>query len=187
MRNRCALMVTLLAYVGTCGIPPTPAHAEGDVTAAAVAASRSAGWRRAQPSQTVDVALDAQNRIHGAVYRDDKPAAGQPVELWAADHLASICATDTRGRFVLSAPRGGQYIVRIGHHRQACRLWARGTAPPQAVDQLLIVASDEVIRGQRPIGELFRSDLFILGGIAAVAIAIPIAVYSSREDRRSGS
>jgi hypothetical protein len=44
-----------------------------------------------------------------------------------------------------------------------------------------------VERGQRPFSDLFFADPLLVGLVVAAAIAIPIAVSSSRNDRPAGS
>ena len=62
---------------------------------------------------------------------------------------------------------------------------APGTAPPAANDRLLLVTESNVTRGQQPINRLV--DPLLLGVIIAGAVAIPIAVRNSNNDRPSGS
>jgi hypothetical protein len=68
-----------------------------------------------------------------------------------------------------------------------CRGWAPGTAPPVAVEQLLVTSSDVVVRAQYPFSHLIFGDPILIGAAIAGAIAIPIAVANSKSESPSGS
>ena len=59
------------------------------------------------------------------------------------------------------------------------RIWAARTAPPMASRVAVITIGDDLVRGQRPLGESLTSDGLILVGIVGAMIAIPIAVHQS--------
>ena len=93
--------------------------------------------------------------------------------------------TDGEGVFAVSKLRGGVHEIATADNLQVCRLWAAGTAPPGAAKSIDVVSPGEVVRGQYgpPPGNRFikkakvwATNPFIVGGVVAAAIAIPVAL-----------
>ncbi len=134
-----------------------------------------------------DVQLAAGGKLVGQLVDEHgQVLPQQPVLVRQAGHFLAPVITDDQGRFQVLGVRGGTLELISGRTVQVCRAWTPGTAPPSANGQLLLVSSDPLARGQRPMGELFQDPLLI-GLIIAAAIAIPIAVHNSKDDRPSGS
>ncbi len=129
---------------------------------------------------THDVALDGARQLHGQlVDRQGNPLANRIV--WAAQANAAPLqtVTDEQGRFAVPGVRGGICQLQSGGSVTLCRCWANNTAPPAAVQELLVVSDGQTQRGQKPIGELLSGPV-VIGLIIAAAIIIPIAVHNSQ-------
>ncbi len=153
--------------------PTLPAHAQQPVSTAPVVR---------------DVMLKTPATLHGQVV----DAAGRPVRsvpLWIQvdGHWRSIGSSDELGRFQVNGLRGGVVVLATDRSQAAYRVWIPGTAPPGAAEQALLVAQGEVVRGQRPISELFFGDPLVVGLAVAAAIAVPIVVANSKKSRAPGS
>lgn len=94
--------------------------------------------------------------------------------------------TDRDGKFAVSGLRGGMYQVVSGEGAGNFRLWVEDTAPPAAQPSALIVAQQDLVRGQTPLGDVAKSNVVIIGGITAAALSIPFIVHAAR-DKQSGS
>ena len=135
----------------------------------------------------VDVALDASGRLSGQIVDSSgKPRATHAVSVQSvAGDRPMRAVSDREGRFVLEGVSGGVYRVTSNEASAICRCWKYGTAPPAATQQLLLVASNSVERGQKPIGELLCSTPVLVGLIIAAAIAIPVSVHNANKDEPS--
>jgi len=56
--------------------------------------------------------------------------------------------TDANGRFMMREVRGGVYEIATVRGNGMFRLWAPGTAPPNARQAALLVGNDGIVRGQ---------------------------------------
>ncbi len=135
-----------------------------------------------------DVALKTPATLHGQVV----DAAGQPlrsIPLWmqVGGRWLAIGSSDEFGRFRVSGLRGGVVVLATDRSQAAYRVWVPGTAPPGAAEQALLVSQGEVVRGQRPISELFFGDPLVVGLAVAAAVAVPIVVSNSKKSRAPGS
>lgn len=83
--------------------------------------------------------------------------------------------TDAAGKFRLAGLRGGAYQLIVADGSVPVRVWAEGTAPPHAQNELLVLDSNMTARGQEGALGLLTNPWFLAAGIAA-AIAIPIAL-----------
>jgi hypothetical protein len=140
--------------------------------------------------KTLDVRLDGQHRLNGLVVDGQgKPQVATKVELQRTDRKEGLSAvvTDAKGRFAFASVKAGTYRLQTTEGVCLCRLWTRQGAPPSAASSLLIVNDARIERGQRPIGELFRSDPFLMAAVVAAAIAIPIAVHKAQDESPTGS
>jgi hypothetical protein len=148
--------------------------------AAALDAAPPPTSRPATPPTIVDLELAADGSLHGVVIN----AHGVPLsrmavvvrrggqELWRGE-------TDALGRFAVAGLRGGNYQLQAGGAMRHVRAWTARTAPPIASRVAVIRLADDVVRGQRPLGEALTSDGVVLVGIVGAMIAIPIAVHQA--------
>jgi hypothetical protein len=137
----------------------------------------------AENARPVDIQLGPNGVLRG-VYVDQtgRGQAGVPIEIRHHMQPVTRCVTQAGGEFHVGGLRGGLYQVLAPNAVTTARLWAAGTAPPQALEQVTVVAETDVVRGQRPFAEIITNPLVIASVIAA-AIAIPIAVHNSGKDR----
>lgn len=145
-----------------------------------------------QPSSGVvrDVALRDGGRLTGQVL----DAAGSPVSDTAVavvgrGQVLASAQTGPDGRFAVAGVKAGVCEVATTNGVTVCRLWAPRTAPPAAQQDALVIHGDTVVRGSDdcatcpPSGGVsrggvigFLSNPWVLGGIVAAAIAIPLAL-----------
>jgi len=137
-----------------------------------------------------DVALRDGGHLTGQVL----DAAGTPVVETAValvdrGRVLASTQTGTDGRFAIAGVKAGVCEVATTEGVTVCRLWAPQTAPPSAQKDALVIHGDKVVRGGDgcntcpPGGGVgqggvirFLSNPWVLGGIVAAAIAIPLAL-----------
>ena len=102
--------------------------------------------------------------------------------------------TDQHGNFAFRGLRGGVYEIATGPTRRVVRAWAPQTAPPVAVEQVLVVTGQNVVLGQRRagfVGHFWERSKYAMTnplipiGIVALAVGIPVIVNNKNKD--SGS
>lgn len=126
-----------------------------------------------------DVALSCDGTLEGLVMDvDGVPVPDAPVALFRGDKELGRTASDSLGRFRLGGLAGGTYRVAVGPHARLVRAWTADTAPPAAGEMALVVVG-RVVRGQMPLECFFASDAFVITGMVAAMIALPIAIHSS--------
>ncbi|GIW93687.1 MAG: hypothetical protein KatS3mg110_1728 [Pirellulaceae bacterium] len=133
----------------------------------------------ATSKSTVDVQLQDGGILTGyVVTADGQPVALVPVRISRHGKLVAAAQTDVHGKFAVRDIRGGVYQIETPQQTDVVRLWAARTAPPSASDRLvMVVQSDDLIRAQGG-GRFmqFITNPWVLGGIVAAAIAIPLAL-----------
>ncbi len=145
---------------------------------------------RAPRVVTHDVCLDARGRLHGVVVNGQGQAqVAATVTLGRTDRPGprQSLRTGGEGQFCFEDVKAGTYQLETSEGVCLCRLWTSTAAPPAAAKSLLVVNDAQITRGQRPIGELFRSDAVLMATVVAAAIAIPIAVHKSKSKDAEGS
>jgi len=135
----------------------------------------------------VDVRLDQRGAVCGRLLDvAGRPLADRPVILQHTEGASRAAQSDAGGGFVLQHVSAGVHRLTAGDQTLNCRVWTHAAAPPSATDQLTLVAEHSIVRGQQPFSAIFTNPLFI-GLVIAAAIAIPIAVHNSQNDRPPGS
>jgi len=130
---------------------------------------------------TRDVDLGNGQTLRGQlVDLEGRPLANQTIVAVQGDGQIATAVSDGEGRFAFDGLTAGVYQVQSAQSLALCRCWANNTAPPAAVDEILLVADGATVRGQRPIGEILSGPVLIALIIAA-AIAIPIAIHESQD------
>ncbi|MCA9230062.1 MAG: carboxypeptidase regulatory-like domain-containing protein [Planctomycetales bacterium] len=152
----------------------------------------------AAPSQTtramivVDVALQPNGQLFGQlVDSQGRPQSATEVQLtdgqkqWRTE-------TDQQGRFQLTGLSGATYSVKAGEQTQLMRAWSAGTAPPSAKSGLLFVQNNDVVLAQHCASPVCGSAVgaakhplanpWVIGGLVAAAIAIPVAIHNADDD-----
>jgi hypothetical protein len=137
---------------------------------------------RSQVPKVGDVELGQGGSLHGTIVDEQgRPLSAARLSVWRHGRVQGQVQSDARGAFAFSGLRGGVYQVVSPKGATLVRAWAHDTAPPSASQALVIAPTDEVIRGQQRISDVFRSDAFIVTSIIAAAIAIPVIVHNSRD------
>jgi len=115
------------------------------------------------------------------------PMAETAVILLEGPKRVAETQTDAHGNFAFRGLHGGVYQLTAAEGIGAYRLWAPGTAPPSAQAGALVVAGEDLVRGQfrsfgRNCGSWCRFQLsrpIVLGALVATAIAVPIVVHNA--------
>jgi hypothetical protein len=97
--------------------------------------------------------------------------------------------TGKQGYFAIRNLQPGVYLLTAANGQGICRLWAPGTAPPNAQKGALIVTGDGVARGQLGAGGLktFFANPWVIAAIVATAVAVPVAIHNSDSHDRPHS
>lgn len=172
-----------MALVGMCLPVPMAAAGIAD-TPAAPAAEVSAA--------TYDIELAQDGLLTGRlVDAEMRPLAAADVAISTNGRVVANTVTDDRGVFAVAGLRSGFHQIAAGDAVRNCRFWAVGTAPPRATQGMQIVADDSVVRGQwgpptmtnRFIrnAKVWATNPFVVGGIVAAAVAIPVALNNDDE------
>jgi len=126
-----------------------------------------------------------------------QPGAGAKVTLHSNGEVYQATADD-KGRFAVPGIQGGSCIVQVGQTAYGARLWATGTAPPQALNAFVVVEEEgPVVRSGseggkfpklswpkgtghlNPLTGLSKKQLIALGigaGVAGATVAIILAI-----------
>jgi len=142
--------------------------------------------------RVADVALQNNGVLHGQVLdRQGKQLPITKVQLINGQDVWTTY-TDQEGHFRVEGLVGSTYQVLVGGQMQVVRVWAAGTAPPSAASGLLFIQDNSVVLGQHcgsPVcgsavcaAKHPLSNPFILGGLVATAIAVPVAIHNSDDD-----
>lgn len=127
-----------------------------------------------------DVALGAGGTLRGQVVDTQGVAqANTRVALVKDSQLVQIVSTNQNGEFTATNLTGGVYQVGTEQGVGVFRLWAGRTAPPSANESALVVADGNVVRGQNGGWLSFLANPWVLAGIVAAAIAIPLAINNN--------
>jgi hypothetical protein len=142
-------------------------------------------WSFAAPpgAATNDVALRAGGVLLGQVVDQQGIARpDSPVSIQYAGNEVVRTTTDQNGVFAAKGLRGGQYQLLTPDGGSTCRLWAPDTAPPSARPAALIVAGNDVVRGQgeggpaKAWGTWLKAHPYLVAGTVVSAIAIPLVL-----------
>jgi hypothetical protein len=140
----------------------------------------------AQPVQSphvIDVALSDGGVMLGQVVdTSGVPKSRVPVALHSGQQQVGVAKTDANGYFAFSGLRGGVYQVVAAEGHGAYRAWTPGTAPPTAQQGALVVAGEDLTRGQCGRLGCWLSNPWVLAGIIAVAIAVPVGIAAADDD-----
>ena len=140
-------------------------------------------------ARAVDVALrDGGILVGQAVDTTGNPLSEVPVSVWQSDREVAKAATNQAGWFVVKGLQNGTYQIVAGPAGGVYQLWTPNTAPPSARQSALVVAGGPRVRGQQgPLGHWLCCNPWILAGIVAAAVAIPVGIHNARSDRAPSS
>ncbi len=134
-----------------------------------------------------DVALGDQQSFEGVVVDENgQPRVATEVVVTQLGREVARTTTDELGGFSFRGLRSGLHLAKAGQGAGLYRIWATGTAPPNARSKATLVDS-VTVRGQRPFKQLLASRAVIFTAIMGAAVFIPIAVHDARNDKDSGS
>ncbi len=134
------------------------------------------------PPAVSDVELAPGGTLSGQIINSTGQSLVQQAVLAQQANREPIAThTDQQGRFQMSGLNAGLCQISFGEDAVACRCWSPRTAPPVAAKELLLTSGESVVRGQRPLADLFCGPILI-GMIIGAAIAIPIAIHNSKKD-----
>lgn len=133
--------------------------------------------------RVIDVSLRDGGVLAGQVLDPQGIAkAGTPVSLNADQKQLAVSKTDQNGTFAFGGVRGGVYQLVTAEGHGIYRAWAPGTAPPSAKSSVLLVSGANTVRGQSTgAASRFFSNPIVIGGLAATAVAVPVAVVASEQ------
>jgi predicted alpha/beta hydrolase len=132
----------------------------------------------------VDVALREHGTMLGQVVDTaGLPKGNVPVSLSSGQQALGTAKTDANGYFAFTGLRGGMYQVVAAEGHGTYRVWTPGTAPPTAQQGALVIAGEDLTRGQFKSGWKFcLANPWIIAGIVAAAVAIPVAIHNLDDD-----
>lgn len=145
--------------------------------------AQAAAPRQGMPGVAIrDIALQDGGTVRGQVVNTlGVPQANSKVLIAKQGELVATAVTNGEGRFEAAGLNGGVYQVVTGEGAGAYRFWTAQTAPPAAQDEVLLIAGQDVVRGQNGVAGVLGNP-WVLAGLVAAAIAIPLAL-----DHTSGS
>ncbi|MDH3718710.1 MAG: carboxypeptidase-like regulatory domain-containing protein [Planctomycetota bacterium] len=178
IKNAWQTAAGFLALVGML-LPPRPILAAEPQSAPAAAR---------QSLEVVDVALGRNGLLTGRVLdRRGQGVAGTSVTVVADATAVSQAKTDLAGHFHVTGLASGVHQLVTPNGHQICRLWRAEAAPPSAIPSVQFVTDDKVVAGQYSPVKCWLANPWVMAGLAAVAIGVPVAVHNNRQDRDSGS
>ncbi|TWT66742.1 hypothetical protein Pla123a_46300 [Posidoniimonas polymericola] len=137
------------------------------------------------PAQAADAPVGAPSDIalrDGGVFvgqyvdAQGNALAGADVSVVVGGKAVAAAKTDKHGVFAVKGLEKGQYDIVAMGRKATFRCWDGKTAPPNARNGALIVTGDEVVNGQL---RNMLANPWIVGGIVAAAVAIPVAIHNA--------
>lgn len=102
-----------------------------------------------RPRPQVDVAVSLDRQVRGQVLSPSgSPIPRVEVQLIQQGRVCGTAVSGPNGIFTVGPVTPGSYVIRSGEFAAVCRVWAPQTAPPAAVDQVLLVETSPTARGQ---------------------------------------
>jgi hypothetical protein len=143
-----------------------------------------------QEPTIVDVALYDNHVLLGQVVDTaGLPKPHVPVTILTGEEPLAVGKTDDQGFFAFRGLQGGVYQITAARGCGAYRVWAPGTAPPVAQRGALVVAGQDLVRGNccdDPCSEAIGwagfclcSKPLVVGALVATAVAIPVAIHAA--------
>lgn len=138
-----------------------------------------------QTPQAIDVGLHDGGVLFGQVVdAQGKPQTKLSVSLVQKEKVVATATTDAAGYFTATKVPAGTYQVVAGETQGVYRLWAPKTAPPAAQPGAMLVVGQGPVRAQTgPIG-YWLGKPWVVAGLIAAAIAIPVAIHNHQIDKK---
>lgn len=139
-----------------------------------------------------DIELSRDGALTGQICNSEGRALEHAaVALKYQGQLVASAVTGQNGEFVITGVRGGAHEMSIGSVTAPVRLWKNGTAPEGAVENLVIAADENVVRGQEcdpygtpcpPTGSGFGLiDIVTLAMLGTSTAALIVAIDTNNE------
>lgn len=127
----------------------------------------------------MSVALGRGGALQGrAIDANGAALGGVNVSLRRLEGGDTTTVTDPAGYFAASGLRDGTYEIVAGRARGVYRAWAPNAAPPSAPRH--VVVRETLVRQQSPLCS-FLGNPWVIAGIVATAVAIPVAIHNSKK------
>jgi len=181
---KCARLRTVMLLLACLGLlVPSP------VVAAVTAPVKAAPQPQGPAPKAFDVQLQKGGMLVGQVVdAQGAPQVKMPVSLTQGGKTVAPTTTNRGGFFAVRGVTAGTYCVAADKTQGVYRLWSTGTAPPSAQPGTLLVVGQGPSRGQGgacgpggPIG-YWLSNPWIIAGLVAAAVAIPVAIHNHQID-----
>ena len=175
MRTWTSLQTVAVLLATFALVIPSGVFAVGDVTQAPVTIPQTdQSDNGAVTDKIVDVSLGYDGALRGQLLDGNGQAvAGTTIALVQLNRVTAITRTDKAGRYAFENVRSGSYLLQSPSASRMCRVWTTNTAPPNAIPQALLVEGQSVVRGNVM---AFLGNPWVLGLLAAAAIAIPLSI-----------
>ena len=144
--------------------------------------------KNSKKSAVFDVGLHKSNTLIGQLVNEQGiPQVKQKVSLVQKNRLLVTATTDKNGYFAFSNVSAGTYNVVAPKAQGICRVWAPKTAPPAAQPGLLLVDGKGAIRAQDGPIAYWLGKPWVIAGLVAAAVAIPVAIHNHQNDKSPSS
>lgn len=158
------------------------------LTAPPLSAAEQASVETRAGRRAIDVALDAKQTFNGRVVTlAGEPVPAAVVSLQQRDKLVARTVADRSGRFHFRVPRGGAFSLLSDGQVTPVRIWTGQAAPPDSRRHLVVVQEKRIVRGQDGTFPYAAINPWVVAGLVAIAVAIPVALHNDRSDRGDGS
>lgn len=137
----------------------------------------------AEQLKVIDVGLHEGGVLFGQVVdAQGRPQSKLVVKLVQRDQVVAEATSDASGYFAVVNVPAGTYQIAADQTQGLYRLWAPKTAPPVAQPGALLVVGRGPIRAQAgPVGH-WLSKPWVVAGLMAAAITIPVAIHNHQVD-----
>jgi len=137
-----------------------------------------------------DVALGPGGLLTGRVLDEHlQPLIDADVAILADGKAVATTRSDANGVFAIAGLRGGIHQVVTPEASRFVRLWVDGTAPPRAARGAEIVGGPDIVRGQWGGHNsyihrmaMWATNPFLVGGVIAAAVAVPVIIHNTDDD-----
>ncbi len=145
----------------------------------------SAAERPAPPRPAMsDIALTPDGTLQGQVLSPQGVGTpGLHVAVSSGSRQLASTVTGKDGRFQIRGLKGGVLTLTTGQTQSAVRVWTAKAAPPAARDNVLLVAGQSQALGQSWSGfKKVATNPWVIAGVVAAAVAIPVAIHNADDD-----
>jgi hypothetical protein len=157
------------------------------VIASPISAADAAKATRLVVPRITDVAMDEHQVVHGRVLNDSSaPIPGAGIEVFQGAKQVGQVMADECGQFQWKCAGGGTYHLLTNGQVTTVRIWTAAAAPPHSVKHVALVPG-QVARGQSGTFPYTQVNPWVVAGVVAAAVAIPVVLHNNRTDEGEGS